>query len=104
MVFDVVNGTVTSYKEDGTKIASSAYAVENFDAFSIQNGGYKMGDLTTGAEPGILFPFRINAGGVKVSNYEILYMDGQILTLIDRNGNEEWGWAESTWWRFQPKR
>ena len=78
--------------------------MENFDAFSIQNGGYKMGDLTTAAEPGILFPFRINAGGVKVSDYEILYLDGQLLTLIDRNGNEEWGWAESTWWRFQPKR
>ena len=104
MVFDVVNGTVTSYKGDGTAIASSSYAVENFDAFSIQNGGYKMGDLTTSAEPGILFPFRINAGGVKVSNYEILYLDGQLLTLIDRNGNEEWGWGESTWWRFQPKR
>ena len=104
MVFDVVNGTVTSYKADGTAIASSPYAVENFDAFSIQNGGYKMGDLTTAAEPGILFPFRINAGGVKVSDYEILYLDGQLLTLIDRNGNEEWGWAESTWWRFQPKR
>ena len=104
MVFDVINGTVTSYKGDGTAIASSAYAVENFDAFSIQNGGYKMGDLSTGAEPGILFPFRINAGGVKVSDYEILYLDGQLLTLIDRNGNDEWGWGESTWWRFQPKR
>ena len=100
MVFDVVNGTVTSYAADGKAIASSSYAVENFN----WQGDYKMGDLTTGAEPGILFPFRINTGGVKVTDYEILYLDGQLLTLIDRNGNAEWGWSESTWWRFQPKR
>ena len=100
MVFDSINGTVTSYNADGAPIASSAYSVENFD----WQGDYKMGDLSTAAEPGILFPFRINAGGVKVSNYEILYLDGQLMTLIDRNGNEEWGWGESTWWRFQPKR
>ena len=100
MVFDVVNGTVTSYDGSGKVIASSSYAVENFD----WQGEYKMGDLTTGAEPGILYPFRINSGGIKVTNYEILYVDGQLLTLIDRNGNDEWGWAESTWWRFQPKR
>ncbi|MBR5019295.1 MAG: hypothetical protein IKX53_06630 [Bacteroidales bacterium] len=100
MVFDVINGTVTSYNASGSAIASSSYAVENFD----WQGDYKMGDLTTGADPGILFPFRINAGGEKVTNYEILYLDGQLLTLIDRNGNEEWGWSESTWWRFQPKR
>ena len=100
MVFDMINGTVTSFDEDGGGIATSSYAIENFD----WQGDYKMGDLVTGEEPGILFPFRINAGGVKVSNYEILYLDGQMMTLIDRNGNEEWGWAESTWWRFQPKR
>ena len=104
MVFDSINGTVTSYTADGVQIASSAYAVENFDSNAIVNGGYKMGDMSTAAEPGILFPFRINAGGVKVSDYEILYLDGQLMTLIDRNGNEEWGWSESTWWRFQPKR
>ena len=100
MVFDIINGTVTSYDANGGVIAASAFAVENFD----WQGDYKMGDLTTAAEPGILFPFRINAGGVKVSNYELLYIDGQLMTLIDRNGNEEWGWSESTWWRFQPKR
>ena len=106
MVFDVNNGEVTSYKADGTKIASSAYAVENFDAFAIQNGGYKMGDMSTGvAESGILWPFAINKGGAINTNYEILYLDGQLMTLIGNyDGAAEWSWAECTWWRFQPKR
>ena len=108
MVFDSDNGTVTSYAADGTKIASSSYSIENFDWKILQdadNPGYKMGDLKTDAgASGILFPFRINAGGVTVTEYEILYLDGGLLTLIDRNGNDEWGWSESTWWRFQPKK
>ena len=108
MVFDSDNGTVTSYAADGTQIASSTYKVENFDwdiFKDAENPGYKMGDLKTDADAsGILFPFRINAGGVTVTEYEILYLDGNLLTLIDRNGNGEWGWSESTWWRFQPKK
>ena len=108
MVFDSDNGTVTSYAADGTQIASSSYKVENFDwniFKDAENPGYKMGDLKTDADAsGILFPFRINAGGVTVTEYEILYLDGNLLMLIDRNGNAEWGWGESTWWRFQPKK
>ena len=101
MVFDNVMGTVTSYAADGSKIASSAYSVENFD----WKGEYKMGDLLTpGDTPGILFPFIINTGGSKASEYELLYLDGTLMTLIYKGDNAEWGWGESTWWRFQPKK
>ena len=105
MVFDSANGVVTSYDADGNKIASSAYSVENFDWTTEASEGYKMGDLITDAtESGILFPFIINTGGTKATEYEIVYMDGQLLTLICRNGQEVWGWGEATWWRFQPKK
>jgi len=101
MVFDSINGTVTSYNADGGKIASSGYEVKDFD----WQGAYKMGDLVTDAtESGILFPFIINSGGNKATEYEIIYMDGNLLTLICRNGQDVWGWGECTWWRFQPKK
>lgn len=106
MVFDSVNGTVTSYKADGSPIASSAYAVENFDWTGAATEGYKLGDLTTGAaESGILFPFAINKGGTVATNYEILYVDGTLLSLINNmDGHAAWSWSECTWWRFQPKK
>ena len=104
MVFDSDMGTVTSYDAEGKQIASSSYSVENFDWTAISNGGYKMGDLTTGEDPGILYPFIINTGGAKATEYEIVYMDGQLMTLIYKGSNAEWGWGECTWWRFQPKR
>ena len=81
--------------------------MENFDWSILQGAepGYKMGDLKTDADAsGILFPFRVNAGGVTVTDYEIIYLDGTLMMLIDRNGNDEWGWSESTWWKFQPKK
>jgi hypothetical protein len=108
MVFDSVNGTVTSYDASGKQIASSAYAVENFDWTTLQdadNPGYKMGDLKTeGDMPGILFPFVINTGGSLAKEYELIYIDGQMMSLIYKGANAEWGWGEATWWRFQPKR
>ena len=102
MVFNCVDGTVTSYDESGNQIATSPYAVENFDWTA--PGGYKMGDLTTAGGSGILFPFVINTGGTVATNYEIVYMDGNLLTLICANGQAAWSWGECTWWRFQPKK
>ena len=106
MVFDNTMGTVTSYDADGNAIASSPYAVESFDFQAIARGDYKMGDMTTGEEEsGILWPFAINKGGVVNTNYEILYLDGQMMTLIGNiDGHGEWSWSECTWWRFQPKK
>ena len=101
MVFDSDNGTVTSYDASGNPIKSSEYSVDSFDAFS---EGYPMGMLTTGAESGILFPFIINSGGNIATEYEIVYLDGNLMTLIAPNGQTAWGWGECTWWRFQPKK
>ncbi len=99
MVFDSINGTVTSYDESGSKIKSSAYSVDNFD---FSTTGYPMGTLTTGADSGILFPFIINSDGNIASEYEIVYLDGTLMTLIVPNGQTAWSWGECTWWRFQP--
>ena len=99
MVFDRNNGIVTSYKGDGTKIASSTYAVENFE---MNPSAYSKGNITTTGGSGILFPFAINQGGKVATNYEIVYVDGTILSLVSNYaGNGDWG--ECTWWRFQPK-
>ncbi len=101
MVFNSVDGIVTSYDQDGKQIASSPYSVENF---SWNSGAYKMGDLVTAGGSGILWPFIINTGGTVADNYEIVYMDGNLLTLICANGQAAWSWGECTWWRFQPVR
>ncbi len=102
MVFDNVMGTVTSYDAGGNVIKSSDYSIDDFD---FATDGYPMGHLSTGADSGILFPFVINKGGEIANNYEIVYLDGTLLTLIcNYDGHGEWAWGECTWWRFQPKK
>ena len=106
MVFDNSLGTVTSYDADGNAIASSSYSIENFDWTGAASEGYKMGDLVTDpTASGILYPFVINEGGTVATEYEILYVDANMLSLIcNYAGHDQWAWAECTWWRFQPKK
>jgi hypothetical protein len=99
MVFDSANGTVTSYKADGSQIASSPYEVSEFD---MNPALFKKGTITTTDGSGILFPFAINQNGAVTTEYEIVYLDGTIMSLIGNYaGSGDWG--ECTWWRFKPK-
>ena len=96
MVFNE-DGECISYKADGTQIAKGSYSLNNYDP---SGENYLYGTLVTTDSP-ILMPFRINSGGVRVNEFEVVYIDPNMMTLIDRNGNDEWGWSESTWWRFK---
>ena len=63
---------------------------------------FKKGTITTTDGSGILFPFAINQGGKVTTQYEIVYLDGTIMSLIGNYaGSTDWG--ECTWWRFKPK-
>ena len=99
MVFNSVDGTVTSYKADGTKIASSPYEV---NGFQMDPSLYSKGTINTpGETSGIMFPFAINTGGAITTTYEIMWLDGTMLSLVGNySGAGDWG--ECTWWRFKP--
>lgn len=99
MVFNSIDGTVTSYKADGTPIASSPYEVNDFQ---MNPEVYSKGTINTpGETSGILFPFAINTGGAINTTYEIMWLDGTMLSLVGNYaGSGDWG--ECTWWRFKP--
>ena len=96
MVFDV-NGTVTSYAADGSKIASSDYEVSNFD--EKRSSGWQLGKLSA---PGILFPYSINTGGASPAQFSIMYVDAENLTLVD-DKSDVGSWGEITFWLFKAK-
>ena len=96
MVFDV-NGIVTSYAADGSKIASSDYEVSDFD--EKRSSGWQLGKL---AAPGILFPYSINTSGASPANFSIMYIDADNMTLVD-DKSDVGGWGEITFWVFKAK-
>lgn len=96
MVFNV-DGTVTSYAADGSKIASSDYEVSDFN--EKRPSGWELGKL---AAPGILFPYSINTGGAIPAQFSIMYIDADNLTLID-DKSDIGSWGEITYWVFKAK-
>ena len=50
----------------------------------------------------ILWPFQINGGGAKPTEFEIIELDSEHLKLIyAAPGTGSWG--EATWWAFKAK-
>jgi len=107
MTFDWKTGKVTTYAADGSQIRGGNYSVtwlggEKAQASvdgSIANWAY--GTLTT--DPGsILFPFKINGGGEKPTDFEILQLDEDHLKLMYAAPGTG-GWGEATWWAFKKK-
>lgn len=96
MIFDE-DGNIISYKPDGTVIRKGSYTISNLD----RSGEiWPMATLSTG-DPAILFPFAINTGGQTLTEFEVAYIDDNLLTLIGNNGSTAWDWSETTWWRFK---
>ena len=102
------DGTVTSYRGDGSIIYSSTYKISDYTADlhgydEPQSGTHKdnwtHGVLHTDAA-GILFPYLINGGGEVVYDYQISKLTVDQLTLTAAgHGWQDWG-GETTYWRF----
>lgn len=95
MVFDK-NLNVASYSADGTPIASSTYSIENYD--SSRSSGWELGKLVT-AEPAVLWPFSFGGNGKTVTEFDIMYLDANNLTLVYSTDPESW--TEITFWKFK---
>jgi len=107
MVFDYSKGTVTSFDKDGKEIKSSGYSVNyDYKVDGYTESGAPAGTLITDTDKsGILYPFVINKSGTVETNYQIPYVDGNLLILISNyNGGAQQSWSEMTWWRFKPVR
>lgn len=96
MVF--AGGKVTSHAPDGTAIRGGFYELNIYPEG--RNGGWELGKLTT-SEPALLFPWSINENGTPVTEFDIMYMDGDYMNLVYTKGNGAGSWGEITYWRFK---
>ena len=96
MVFSE-DGVVTSYKPTGEVIRSGKFEVKNYDPS--RASGWELGKLTT-SEPALLFPWKVNGEGTPVTEYDIMYLTPQAMTLVHTAGQAAGGWGEITHWSF----
>lgn len=91
------DGNVTTYDAAGNEIRSGKFEVETYDE---RNNGWELGKVKTSST---LFPFSINEGGVTVTEFDLMYLDGDNMTLVYTKGNGSGSWGEITYWRFEAK-
>ena len=97
MVFNE-DGTVTTYSPEGEKVRSGTFKVDNYDP--TRASGWELGKLTT-SEPAILFPWSICDDYTgPVTNFDIMHLSAQDMTLVFTNGVEAGGWDRITYWCF----
>ena len=108
MTFDWKTGTVKSYDGAGSEIRSGKFEIKNWQmgkrtqaSIDGSQATWAYGTLVT--DPGsILFPFQINGGGTKPTEFEILKATEDQLQLIYAAPGTA-GWGEATWWAFKKK-
>lgn len=109
MTFDWKTGKVTTYAADGNQIRQGNFSISAWDngnrSFASVDGSqsaWSLGTLTTDAGS-ILWPFKINGGGEKPTDFEIMQLNSDNFKLIyvaPGTGS----WTEATWWAFKAKK
>ena len=99
MVFDE-EGNIASFKGDGSPIVSGTFKIADYDPS--RASGWEIGKLQTSV-PAVLFPFSINEGGKSVSEFDLMYLDRNYMTLVYTKGNGAGSWGEITYWCFKNK-
>ncbi len=108
MTFDWKTGAVKSYDGSGAEIRSGKFEIPAWymgekGQASVDGSVAKWAYGTLHTDAGsILFPFKINGGGEKPTDFEILQLDNDHLKLIYAAPGTG-GWAEATWWAFKKK-
>lgn len=96
------DGTIKTYSGAGNQIRSGKFSIEGWTGERIPNADgtpWSLGKLKT-TEGAILFPFKINGGGEKPTEFEIMQLSNDNLILIYAPEGTG-GWSEATWWNFK---
>lgn len=96
MVF-TEDGVVNTYDPTGKAIRGGKFEVKNYDPS--RASGWEIGKLVT-SEPALLFPWSINEGGKGVTEYDLMYLTPQQMSLVYTKGNGAGSWGEISFWRF----
>ena len=100
MVFSE-EGTITTYDGAGNQIRKGAFEIKDYnngERIAVNDVPWKLGTLHTDAGT-ILFPFKINGGGTKPTDFDIVTLAVDKLQLVYADAGTG-SWSEATYWNF----
>ncbi len=95
-------GTITTYDAGGNQIRKGGFEIKDYNngnRSTVNDVAWSLGTLHTDAAT-ILFPFKINGGGVTPTDFEILELTADKMKLVYADAGTG-GWSEATWWAFK---
>ena len=96
------DGSITTYDAGGNQIRKGAFEIKDYnngEKIAVNDVAWKLGTLHT--DPGtILFPFKINGGGTKPTDFDIVKLTGTQLQLVYADEGTS-AWSEATYWCFK---
>lgn len=99
MTFDE-EGVVIVYGADGTEFRKGSYEIKNWNPD--RHDDWELGNLITNS-PCTLFPYTIHTEET-VTNFQIMYLDGNKMVLCNPEGTESGDWDSITYWMFKVKK
>ena len=100
------DGEIKKYDGNGKLLNTTKYKLDTDQAKQNEDKTYWcVGHLITG-DNSVLWPFEINAGGKYVTDFEVVYLDDQHMTLVYPDGGafgDLGGWGEASFWQFKAK-
>lgn len=94
-------GELSKYNAKGELLNKTTWEFDGGQA----KDNWCVGHLITG-ENSVLWPYEINAGGKYVTDFEVVYVDENHLTLVYPKGGDFsalGGWGEASYWQFRAK-
>lgn len=91
------DNNIISYTADGKQIRKASFQLKNYNPG--RTDGWQLATLETSA-PAVLWPYSINENGKQVNEFDVMYLDGNHMTLVYTKGNGAGSWGEITYWRF----
>ena len=99
MTFDE-DMAINTFGVGGQQIYSSSFEITQYNPD--RPNDWEIGKLVT-STPSVLFPFSINEGGKSVTEFDLMYLDANYMTLVYTKGNGAGSWGEITFWKFKNK-
>lgn len=93
------DGSLTAFSNEGIKMNAGSFSISGYNKNEITNADTSSRGTLSTSEGAILWPFAINTGGSKPTDFEIGWLDeGRMVLIYGAPGTG--GWGECTWWSF----
>lgn len=95
------DGNVITYSNEGVEVRKGSFELKNYAPE--RPNGWEIGQFLTSG-PATLFPYCIHGTGIEETEFQLMYLDDNYMTLCDPESSSAGDWDNITYWSFKAKK